>query len=155
MAPSLAAVSCAEASVTMINEKHRTRLEAILMRMSSSVFAAPLSLSHVRLSPLRPGRPGAIGHIERRENSHRLHPVDQHGAPLFERRDGRGSRVAVLLVDEHLAPVFDDEVAGRAALIAKERTAKIRSRVAVHRGPFSLDAVQLLEFGFASFLDFE
>ena len=38
---------------------------------------------------------------------------------------------------------------------AKEGTAQIRPRVAIHRGPFAIDSVQLLEFGLLSVLDLE
>src|SRR5262249_10896298 len=71
-------------------------------------------------------------------------------APLFERRQGIRSERAVLLVDEHLAPVFDDDVSGWLALIAKEGTAQIRARLAVQDVPLAIRAEQVLEGGLPS-----
>ena len=61
----------------------------------------------------------------------------------------------MLLVYEHLAPIFDDDVPRRAALVVEEGTAEIGPRVAIRGGPLSIDAIQLLELAFSSFLDVE
>src|SRR5688572_31022781 len=61
----------------------------------------------------------------------------------------------MLLVDEHLTPVLDEDVSGRAALVVEERTPQIGPRVPIHRRPFPFDTVQLLEFALVSALDFE
>ena len=93
------------------------------------------------LFPLRPGGPGTIGHVQRREDSQRLDRVDERPAALFKGGNCVGPERSVLFVDDDLAPVFDDDVSGRAVLVAKEGTAKIRPRVAIHRSPFALDSV--------------
>src|SRR3954466_7547375 len=91
-------------------------------------------------SPLRPCGTGAVRHVQRGEHAKGFHRLDEPRAALFERGDLVGPVDAVLLVHEHLAPVFDGDVARRAVLIAEERAAEKRSRAAVHHAPFTIGA---------------
>lgn len=59
------------------------------------------------------------------------------------------------LIYDHLAPVFDHDVPRRAVLISKEGTTEIGPGVSIRRGPCAIDAIQLLELAFSSFLDVE
>ena len=61
-------------------------------------------------SALRPRGPGTIRHIERREDSKGFDGFQKRGTAFFKRSDRVGAIRPVLLVYEHLAPVFDDHV---------------------------------------------
>src|SRR5262245_988521 len=109
--------------------------------------SATTALHAGHLPSLRPGGPCTIGHIERREDTKRFDRIDERGAPHFERSHDVRSKRAVLLVDEHLAPVFDDDVSGGLTLIAEEGTAQIRARLAIQDVPLPVRAKEVLEFG--------
>src|SRR5262249_28665705 len=78
--------------------------------------------------------------------------LDDFGAPLLERGDLVGAVGAVLLVDDHFAPVFDDQIARRTNLIAKKRRSQVGPSVAVQGGPPSPRPLELPEL-FLPYLD--
>src|SRR6202008_1214123 len=98
------------------------------------------------LAALRPGWSGPIRHIEGGKYPERLGGVDERGPPLLEGGDGVRAIGAVLLVDDHLAPVLDQDIARRLILIAKKRAPEIGPRLPIHRGPFPIGSEELLEF---------
>src|SRR6185503_3519811 len=94
----------------------------------------------------RPGGPEAIRHVEGREYSHRFDPLDELATMRFEILPLFLVKAFVLLVHEHLAPVFDQHVARRLRLVPKERTAEVRPAVTIHQCPFAVRAVESFEF---------
>src|SRR3954465_2393280 len=60
---------------------------------------------------LRPGRSCALRHVKRREDADRLHAFDQPFALSFELLQFVAEVCYVFLVDHHLAPVLDEEIA--------------------------------------------
>src|SRR4051794_19197636 len=73
----------------------------------------------------------------------------------FLRDQNRPQRYLVIEYWSDLAPVLDDEIPLRTILVAKKRRPEIRARQPIHRRPFAINAVHLLERALMPLLDVE
>src|SRR5262245_57193278 len=100
------------------------------------------------LSPARAARPcraDARRGVERREDAERLDALQRLLSLLFQVRHFVVEIRQVFLVDEHLAPVLDQGVAGWHGEIAQERAAEERAAAKRELGPLPVRAVEALE----------